>query len=133
MADEVRKTTQTTTDLGDTVQSTKEVRASSSPDPDEQPAGTLAINVVRFIEGVLLSLMAIRFVLSLLGANRANGFADFIYSVTHPLVSPFFSLFSYDAQYGVSKVEVATLVAMAVYALVAYGIIKLIELPRKSA
>lgn len=130
MTDEVRRSTQTTTDLGDTVQTTKEVRSSASPDGQ----GTnLAVNIVRFIEGVVLSLLAIRFILSLLGADRNNGFADFIYSVTHPFVAPFFGLFHYDTQYGVSKFELATLIAMLVYALVAYGIVKLITLPRRSA
>ena len=91
---------------------------------------TLAARIIWFIAGVLLTLLAFRFILTLLGANQNNGFADFIYSASHPFVAPFFSLFGYNMQYGVSKVEIFTLVAMAVYAVVAYGLAKLFTLNR---
>lgn len=87
--------------------------------------------IIWFIAGFLITLLAIRFVFSLLGANRANGFANFIYAVTYPFVAPFFGLFGYQVRYGVSRFEIETLVAMAVYALLAYGIVKLIRIARK--
>lgn len=89
---------------------------------------TLATRIIWYITGALLVLLAFRFVLSLLGANPNNAFADFIYSLSEPFVSPFFGLFSYDLDYGVSRFEVFTLVAMAVYALVAWGIARLVTL-----
>lgn len=89
---------------------------------------SLAARIVWFIAGVLLTILALRFVLVLLGANRTNGFADFVYSISHPFAAPFFSLFNYDLNYGVSHFELSTLVAMAVYALVAYGIAKLVTI-----
>lgn len=101
------------------------------PDADRAANQTVAARVVWYIAGVLLTLLAFRFVLALLGANQANGFANFIYSVSHPFVAPFFSLFGYNLSYGVSHVETYTLVAMAVYALVAYGIAKLFTLNRR--
>jgi uncharacterized protein YggT (Ycf19 family) len=91
------------------------------------------VRVVWFIAGVLLVLLAFRFVLALIGANPSNGFANFIYSTSHPFVSPFFSLFSYRLQYGVTRFEIYTLVAMAVYAIVAFGITKLITIDRPAA
>lgn len=92
-----------------------------------------AERVVYFIAGIILVILAFRFVLSLLGANRGNGFADFIYSFSYPFVAPFFGLFGYNVQYGVSRFEIETLVAMAVYALIAYGIAKMIRIARKEA
>jgi uncharacterized protein YggT (Ycf19 family) len=86
--------------------------------------------VLSIIIGFVASILAIRFVLTLLGANRSNGFADLIYSVTYPLVSPFFGLFGYKFEYGVARVEVETLAAIAVYALIGYGIGRLLALRR---
>lgn len=85
-----------------------------------------AARIVWLIAGVLEGLLAIRFLLSLLGANRLNAFADFIYSVTQPLVAPFFGLFNYQPQYGVGRFEYETLVAMLVYGLIAWVIARLL-------
>jgi len=77
--------------------------------------------VIWLAAGILLLLLGFRFVLSLLGANPGNAFANLIYNVSHPFVAPFFGLFHYNnIQYGVSRFEVYTLVAMAVYAAVAW-------------
>ncbi len=82
------------------------------------------------MEGLLLVLLAFRFVLALLGANPVNPFAHFIYATTMPFVSPFFSLFGYSTAYGVSRLEVYTLVTMAVYALAGWGIVRLVTITR---
>ncbi|MEO6513157.1 MAG: YggT family protein [Candidatus Saccharimonadales bacterium] len=79
---------------------------------------TVAARVIYLLGGILIALLAIRFLLSLLGANRGNGFADFIYSASHPFVSPFFGLFNYTEQFGRSRFEFETLIAILVYALV---------------
>ena len=114
---------------GRTVRNTEVI---DRPDATRVENQTIAARIVWYIAGVLLTLLAFRFVLALLGANLANGFADFIYSVSHPFVAPFFSLFGYNLSYGVSHFETYTLVAMAVYALVAYGIAKLFTLNRRT-
>jgi hypothetical protein len=93
------------------------------------PAAKLE-RLVYYLFGLLQALLAIRVILSLLGANRGNGFADFIYTITHPFVAPFFGLFGYQFQYGVSRLEIETLVAMLVYALIGWGIGRLIRLGR---
>ncbi|MDB5171083.1 MAG: Membrane protein involved in colicin uptake [Candidatus Saccharibacteria bacterium] len=100
------------------------------PDANKAAGQTIVARVVWYIAGVLLTLLAFRFVLALLGANRSNAFADFIFGASHPFVAPFFSLFGYDMSYGASHVETYTLVAMAVYALVAYGIARLVTINR---
>ncbi len=91
---------------------------------------SIAGQVVSLIGFILFSLLALRFVLSLLGANRNNGFADFIYSITYPFVAPFFGLFNYDPQFGVSRFEYETLVAMLFYALVLGIIARVVMLGR---
>lgn len=127
MSDKIQQVKETTTRAGDTVQKTTEVRNQRAEAEHQQ---NIAERVVWYIAGVLLVLLAFRFVLSLLGANTTNSFANFIYSASHPFVSPFFSLFSYKINYGVSKFEVYTLVAMAVYAIIAWGIARLLTLNR---
>ncbi len=99
---------------------------------EDAPAtgSVLAVRVVVYILGVIEVILALRFILALLGANRANDFASLVFNVSHPLVQPFFSLFGYTPRYGSSRFEMYTWVAMLVYAIVAWGIISLIRLPR---
>lgn len=113
---------------GNTVQSTRQV---DSPRVEEDHKKDVAQRVIWYVAGVILSLLALRFVFALLGANAANGFVDFIYGVTGPLVSPFFGIFNYDFTEGVARFEAFTLVAMLIYALIAYGIAKLFTLTRR--
>lgn len=88
--------------------------------------------IIWFVAGVILLLLAFRFVLALLGANTSNGFAQFIYNTSHPFVAPFFGLFNYNnIQYGVSRFEIYTLIAMAVYAAVAWGLSALANIGRR--
>lgn len=117
-ASEAAQTTTTTT--------TQPTAPAAEPAADRLTGRVLAVRIVWFITNILLVLLATRFVLTLLGANPANGFANFIYSVSNPFVKPFFDLFSYNTQYGVHRFEGYTLVAMAVYALIAFGITRLI-------
>jgi hypothetical protein len=92
-------------------------------------------NVVWYVVGLILVLLAFRFVLKLLGANPESGFVDFIYSITNILTAPFDNIF------GVTKTtsgevnsvfEPSILVATAVYALLGWGIVKLLNVNRKS-
>jgi hypothetical protein len=86
--------------------------------------------IVYIIVSVLEALLAIRILLSLLGANQANEFAHLIYTVTYPFAEPFFGLFGYTFQYGVSHFEIETIVAMVVYALIGWVITKLLRIGR---
>lgn len=123
MVDQIREVEETTNG-GTPVQTTKRVTTRSGDSTAER--------VIYYLVGLLATVLAIRFVLSLLGANRANGFADFIYSISHPLVAPFFGLFNYQVKYGVSHFEIETLVAIAVYALVGYGLAQIVRIARKA-
>ncbi len=131
MADVTSRVRETTTPIDsstDTVQTTREIE---NPIADRDHSKNVAARIVWYIAGVILVLLAARFVFALLGANPNNGLASFIYGVTQPLVSPFFNLFSYNVTDGASRFESFTLVAMAVYALIAYGIAKLFTLNRR--
>jgi uncharacterized protein YggT (Ycf19 family) len=129
MNEDGQKVRETTTRSGNTLQKTTEV---SNPQAKTDHQQNVTERVVWFVAGILLVLLGFRFVLSLLGANTTNGFANFIYSASHPFVAPFFSLFSYkNLVYGVSRFEIYTLVAMLFYAFVAWGIAKLVTLNRQ--
>lgn len=93
-----------------------------------QPETNTASRVVWYIAGVIIALLALRFVFVLLGANQHNGFVDFIYAVSYPFAAPFFGIFGYSLHYGVSRFESSTLVAIVIYALIAWGIAKLITI-----
>ncbi|MDQ3855211.1 MAG: YggT family protein [Chloroflexota bacterium] len=88
-----------------------------------------AARLIYFVFGVIETLIAIRALLRLLGANRDNGFASFIYGVTGPFVAPFKGLFAEPA-FGRSALELSSLVAIIVYALLAYGLVRLLYLVR---
>jgi hypothetical protein len=77
--------------------------------------------------GILEGLLGIRFVLGLLGANPGAGFAQFIYGVTAPFLAPFVGLFGQPTFEGVIF-EWNALVAILVYALLAWVIVKLVVL-----
>lgn len=91
---------------------------------------TLAERIVYLVGGILLILLAMRVLLSLLGANRENAFADFVYGITYPFAAPFFGLFGYDVSYGVSRFEIETVVAIIVYALLIALLVRVFTLGR---
>lgn len=96
-----------------------------------EPSGsTVAERAIYIIGGILLALLGLRALLSLLGANPNNGFADLIYTLSYPFVAPFFGLFNYDFQAGVARLEIETLVAMVVYGLVIVLLAKLASIGR---
>src|SRR5579872_228339 len=81
--------------------------------------------LVYWIFGLIEGLIAVRLVLKALGANPAAGFAQFIYGITAPLVAPFVNLFG-NPSYQNSVLELSSIVALIVYALLAWLIAKLV-------
>jgi hypothetical protein len=77
--------------------------------------------------GIVMGLLAIRFVLRLLGANEAAGFAQFIYAASGPFVAPFNNLFGNPGSGG-SVLELNTIVAILVYMLIAWLVVKVVWL-----
>jgi hypothetical protein len=121
---------QETQQVRETVSTTGNGATSTQTVTSRATTGTPGERIVWYLVGLIEALLALRVVLSILGANRGNAFAELIYGVTYPLVSPFFGLFGYTFEYGVARLEIETLVAMAVYALVGWGISRLFTLGR---
>ena len=86
--------------------------------------------VIWFLLGFIVILLAFRVVLLLLAANEGTAFVDFIYTLGGLFAAPFYGIFSYEPSYGKSVFEISSVVAMAVYAIVAWGINKLATLTR---
>lgn len=81
---------------------------------------------VWYILGVIEVILAFRVLLKLLGANPGSGFAAFIYSISGPFAIPFLAVVP-ASRAGSSIIEWSTLIAMAVYLVIAFGIIKLMQ------
>ena len=86
-----------------------------------------AKQVAYFVFGAIEALLAIRFVLLLLGANQGSPFVGLIYALSRPFVLPFQGIFG-EPSFGASVIEWSSLVGIIVYALIAYGLARLIEL-----
>jgi len=98
----------------------------AAPSYTADPTITQFFRIMWFALGVLEALLGLRFLLALFGANPRNEFASLIYGVTGPFVFPFRTLFATPAAQG-SVFEFYTLIAMAVYFLLWWGIVKFIE------
>lgn len=85
--------------------------------------------VIWYILGVIEVLLAFRVVLKMLGANPNSSFVNLVYLISDPLALPFSGIFRVGVSQG-AVFEWSTLVAMAVYALVAFGIIQLMQLAK---
>lgn len=84
--------------------------------------------IVWYIVGFIIALLTLRIVLLLLAANQGNAFVDFIYGLSGFFAAPFYGIFSYQPTYGQSTFEISSVVAIAIYALVGWGIAKLFTL-----
>ena len=65
----------------------------SDPYAQRRGVASKVSQAIYLIFGIVEALLAIRFVLKLLGANAEAGFASFIYRISDPLVAPFVGLF----------------------------------------
>jgi uncharacterized protein YggT (Ycf19 family) len=86
-----------------------------------------AIQIVWWIVGLIDTLIAIRFLLKMFGANTASAFVSFMYALTDPLVAPFHGIFN-TAAAGRSVFEPESIVAIIIYTLIGWGIVSLIRL-----
>lgn len=113
---------------------TREGDASSvaaAPVEKEATGNQTAGYVIYFILGVIEVLLAFRFVLKLAGASTGSGFVSFIYGITGFFIAPFEGIFRRGLNQGIettSVFEPSTFTAIIVYALVAWGIVKLIQI-----
>ena len=93
-------------------------------------------NLVYFIFGVIEFLLIFRLIFKATGANPGSGFVSFIYGVTQIFVMPFAGIFSPAVTQGAEVAAVfepASIVAIMVYSLLAWGIVKLIAIMSNDA
>ena len=83
--------------------------------------------IIYSILALLEILLGLRFFLKLIAANPDSGFAVFLYGITALFVAPFASLIG-TPTYGGMIFEATTLIAMAVYALLFWGIIQVVRI-----
>jgi uncharacterized protein YggT (Ycf19 family) len=89
-----------------------------------------ATRIVYLVLGIIEALLVIRLVLKLLAANPSAGFSSLVYDVTNPLVGLFQGVFP-NAQSNGSVLDLAALLAILVYALLAWGIVRLIWITQR--
>lgn len=98
----------------------------------KSPANNLkGRRIVYFIFGAIEILLAFRLTFKLLGANPGSNFVSFIYTTSGVFLAPFSGIFRTAVNEGIetkSVLEPTTIITMIVYAFIAYGIVKLIEI-----
>jgi len=77
--------------------------------------------IVWSLATLIEAILAFRFFLRLAGANPGAGFTNFIYTISWPFAQPFLAVFNPTVVEG-KVFEWTTLLAMAVYLLIAWGI-----------
>jgi len=84
-------------------------------------------SVIWFVTGLLEAALGLRIVFRLLEANESSGFVRFIYNFTDPFVAPFNGIFNDPASEG-AVLDTSALVAMVIYALAVWAIVRLMWL-----
>ena len=88
------------------------------------------VQVYRFTQliwllfGILEALLGLRIILKLIAANPANPFASLVFNITQLFIWPFQGLTA-TPQAGGMVLEISTLIAMLVYAIVGWALVKL--------
>jgi uncharacterized protein YggT (Ycf19 family) len=93
----------------------------------ESPGAYRLIRLVYLIAGIIEALILIRIILKLLAANPNAGFTAFMYGITDPLVAFFQGVFPAPAAQG-SVLELSAILAIVVYALLAWAIARVIAI-----
>ena len=86
------------------------------------------INISYFLFGALELLLIVRFILYLVGANMTNGFGGFIGSVSSPFVALFTGVVQNPVISGTSILEITTIIAIIVWAIVAWIVARVLWL-----
>ncbi|MDI3339678.1 MAG: hypothetical protein QJR03_04020 [Sphaerobacter sp.] len=84
-------------------------------------------NVVWTVIGFIEALIGLRVVLKLIGANPANGFVRTVYDLSGVFVNPFLGIVR-DPRSGDMVLEINALIAMLVYLLIGWGIVRIVWL-----
>lgn len=107
------------------------------PTPQPSPSNQLTHPpaIVEKIEQLIIftyffiaSILFFRFILSLFGANKTSPFVEFVYNLTEPFMFPFVGMFGRNPGIGTYRLEFEVIVALAVYALVMFGLMRLVRI-----
>lgn len=102
----------------------------STPVEDKVTSTQTTGRVVYYIFGILEVLLAFRLIFKLAGASQGSAFVNFVYRITRIFILPFEGIFRRGVAQGVettSILEPSTIVALIVYILLAWGIVKLVQ------
>ena len=109
-----------------TVNTVSEVQTTQKEPERERRIFTFkATQVVWLLLSIFEALLALRFVLKLIGANPASPFAVVLYGFTGLFLYPFAGLIGTPAAGGM-VMEISTLIAMLVYGLIAWAVERII-------
>ena len=100
----------------------RDMGAVNSPKTKPLYRGT---QIAWYIFYVIETLLLFRFLLRLLAANPNAGFTEFIYAISYPFAAPFLYVFRVSTV-GQGVFEWSTLLAMIVYWVLVWGVIRLI-------
>ena len=76
---------------------------------------------------VIETLISLRFIFHLFGANAGNAFVSWIYNVTEKLISPFIGIINANWSIGSFVIDVDALVALIIYMIAAFVVVELIK------
>ncbi|OLB86699.1 MAG: hypothetical protein AUI15_30675 [Actinobacteria bacterium 13_2_20CM_2_66_6] len=85
------------------------------------------MDLIYLVFGVIDGLLLIRLVLKLLGANTSAAFTQWVYNVTDFFLAPFHNLLPTIGN-NQSQLEMSVVVAMLVYALIAWVLARLMAI-----
>lgn len=83
--------------------------------------------LVYYFFGAVEVLLAFRIILKLAGANTYSTFVSLVYGITGVFVLPFLGIF-HQGTVAASVFEPSTIVALIAYAVLAWGIVKLLRI-----
>jgi hypothetical protein len=99
---------------------------------EAEASGTqTAERLIYFLFGALEILLVFRLIFKLAGASHGSYFVGMIYSLSGIFIMPFYGIFRQAVAEGVETtaiLEPATLVAILVYAVLAWGIVALVRI-----
>lgn len=98
---------------------------------DEATSTQSAEYSIYFVLSILETLLAFRLILKMMGASATSGFVSMIYGLSGIFIMPFEGIFRRVVAQGIettSVVEPSNVVAMIVYAVLAFGIVKFVQI-----
>lgn len=96
------------------------------------PAGKQRLRTFKVMQliwlalSILEALLGLRVIFKLIAVNPANSLASFLYRLTDLVLRPFAGLTATPSA-GDMVLEISTLIAMIIYALLGWGLVKLVE------